>query len=117
MVGMLQFSTQQMGLFQNTKLDRLCREIAMDLAAYRADGVDDATFEAWVRRRVTAYTTKADIVQKRHIHLLCFWEASLGPDRFDAFRNAGLEKALKAKEPEKVRMDRAMHAFRRYLGA
>ena len=106
-----------MDLFQKTKLDKVCREISQELSEFRAEGVKDATFEAWVRRRVVAYTNKADIVQKRHIHLLCFWEASLGPDRFAEFRARGLEQALTADASETNRMDYAMRAFRRYLGA
>lgn len=117
MVTMLQFSKHQMDLFQKTKLDTVCADIAGKLTEFRASGVDDATFQAWVRRRVVAYTRKAKIVQKRHIHLLCFWEASLGPDRFSELRAQGLERALTAKESETVRMDWAMKAFRRYLGA
>lgn len=70
-----------------------------------------------MRRPIKAHTTKAKIVRKRPIHLLCFWEASLGPDRFGDLHAGGLENALKAKESEKVRMDRAMKAFRRYPGA
>lgn len=108
-VAMLRLSKQQMGLFQNTKQDKHCRDIAAELSEFKAPGVDDATFEAWVRRRIKAHTTKAKIVQKRHIHLLCFREASLAPDRFGDLRTGGLENALTAKESEKVRMDRAMN--------
>lgn len=111
-VAMLQFSKQQMHLFQKTKQDKICRDIAAELSEFKAPGVDNATFEAWVRRRIKAYTTKAKIVQKRHIHLLCFWEASLGPDRPSDLRAGGLEQARTAKESEKGRMDRAMKAFR-----
>lgn len=106
-----------MDQFQKTKLDKVCREIAQELDEFRAGGVDDATFHAWVRRRVTAYSTKADIVQKRHIHLLCFWEASLGPESFADLRAQGLEQALRSGEKEAVKMKQAMRAFRRYLGA
>ena len=104
-----------MALFQKTKLDKVCREIAEDLAEYRSDEADEAAFEAWVRRRVIAYTNKAKIVQKRHIHLLCFWEASLGPERFTDFRNRGLKQALTLDASESERMDKALRAFRRFL--
>lgn len=106
-----------MALFHTTKLDKVCRDIAQDLVEYRAAGVDDAAFEAWVRRRVVAYSKKADVVQKRHIHLLCFWEASLGPDGFADLRANGLEDTLRSELKEVEKMRQAMKVFRCFLGA